>query len=429
MKYIRLAGASLNQTPLDFNGNKRNIINAIEEAKAQGVSLLCLPELGISGYGCEDAFFSDYIIERSLESLEEIAEACEDITVSVGLPMVYEHCLYNVVCLIHNKEVQGFVAKQELAGDGIYYEPRWFKRWVEQKRVDYTWKGVTYPFGDLLFEIDTVRIGFEICEDAWNGIRPAQRHYRHNVDVILNPSASNFALGKSEVRKSLVTETSRSYSCTYVYSNLLGNESGRIIFDGEILISQEGKLLARNQRLGFSDFQVVSTVVDIDRVTLYRKKSFNFEPETPPHLIEIEGIIPEAMPEKAVEVPNIEDWETEFYLAETLGLFDYMRKSWSRGFVLSLSGGADSSCCAVLIAKSFERAEKELGRERFLEKIAYTGIDLDIPIAQQLFTCVYQATANSGGETLQSAEELAKGLGATFYHWDVEPLHKEYKGL
>ena len=197
------------------------------------VQLLCLPEMAIPGYGCEDAFFNEYVLHSSLKGLEAIVDVCVGITVSVGLPLEFEGCLFNVVALIHDREVLGFVAKQELAGDGIYYEPRWFKPWETGRVVSYTWNGRDYPLGELVFQIGGVRMAFEICEDAWNGERPAQRHYPRNVDIILNPSASNFAFGKSEVRKGLVKEASRSYNCTYVYSNLLGNEAGRIIFDGE----------------------------------------------------------------------------------------------------------------------------------------------------------------------------------------------------
>lgn len=430
MKYVKLAGACLNQTPLDFRHNVENILQTIQSAKKEEVSILCLPELAISGYGCEDAFFSEDVIQRSLEGLKRIAAAAADITVSVGLPMVFENCLYNCSCFIHNGQVMGFVAKQELAGDGIYYEPRWFKRWPEGLVVEYLWEGESYPFGDVLFEIDTVRIGFEICEDAWNGVRPAQRHYRHNVDLILNPSASNFALGKTKVRELLVTETSRSYNCTYLYSNLLGNEAGRIIYDGEILIAQCGNLLARNKRFSFEPYQLLTAVIDLDFVNLHRKKSFNFEPEIPPFLVQIAGKLPLARPQSEANlVEPIESKFEEFYLAETLALFDYMRKSYSKGFVLSLSGGADSSCCAVLIAKTFDRAEQELGRGRFLKMLQYANLSPDASISSQLLTCVYQATANSGDATLESARELANGLGATFHLWDVEGLHKGYKAL
>lgn len=426
MKYIKIAGSCLNQTPLDFTGNARNIINAIEEAKLRNVALLCLPELAICGYGCEDAFFSEYVLTRSMDSLLDIAAVCEGISVCVGLPMAYEGCLYNVVAMIHDTEILGFVAKQELAGDGIYYEPRWFKTWERGEETAYPLGEELYPFGDVLFEIDNVRIGFEICEDAWNGERPAQRHYLNNVDIILNPSASNFAFGKTITRSRLVTETSRAYSCTYIYSNLLGNESGRIIFDGEILISQGGELLTRNTRFSFKDYQLATAVVDIHAMRTRKKKSFNFKPEEPEALIFAEGNLPIAHKEPLLPLAAYESKEEEFYLAETLALWDYMRKSRSRGFAISLSGGADSSACAVLCAKTFERAEAELGRERFLKKLAYAKLDTTQTVVSQLLTCVYQATANSGNETLTSARELALGLGAEFHNWEVEHIHQAY---
>lgn len=429
MKYLKIAGSCLNQTPLDFAGNTRNIINAIEEAKLREVALLCLPELAICGYGCEDAYFSDYVLERSLKSLKEIVAICEGITVCVGLPMLFENCLFNCVAMIHDTEVIGFVAKQELAGDGIYYEPRWFKTWEVGQVAMYKWEEEAYHFGDLLFEIDGVRIGFEICEDAWNGERPAQRHYLNNADIILNPSASHFTFGKSLIRNRLVTETSRAYSCTYLYSNLLGNESGRVIFDGEILIAQGGDLLARNQRFSFKDYQILTAVVDIHALRIRKKKSFNFHPEPPMTMVQIEGVFTNAVKESLQAIPAYENKEEEFYYAETLALFDYMRKSRSRGFTISLSGGADSSACAVLCAKTFERAEQQLGKKRFLEKLSYAKLNPEQSIASQLLTCVYQATENSGDATLESARELAKGLGATFYNWNVEALHKSYIAL
>lgn len=430
MKNLRVAGACLNQTPLDFSGNNARILSVIAEAKEAGVQLLCLPELAISGYGCEDTFFSEYVSRESLASLATIIPATKGITVSVGLPMEFERSMYNVVALLHDGELVGLVPKQELAGDGIYYEPRWFKPWKTDLVDSYSWGEEEFLFGDLIFEIDGIRLGFEICEDAWNGIRPATRHYVNNVDIILNPSASNFAFGKSKVREMLVREASRAFQCTYVYSNLLGNESGRIIYDGEILVAQSGDLLARNRRFSFKDHQILPVVVEIDKPRIQRKKSFNFEMEIPDNLVLVEGAYERVMPTKSPGVyPEMESKEEEFYYAETLALFDYMRKSYSRGFILSLSGGADSSACAVLCAHALIRADKELGRPKLLERLAYLGFDESDDIIAKTLTCVYQATRNSGDETLESARELAKDLGATFHNWNVESLHTEYINL
>ncbi|MEM9987829.1 MAG: NAD(+) synthase, partial [Bacteroidota bacterium] len=104
-------------------------------------------------------------------------------------------------------------------------------------------------------------------------------------------------------------------------------------------------------------------------------------------------------------------------------------KSRSRGFVLSLSGGADSSTCAVMCAHALKRARQELGKEAFLEKLSYAGLDPSLPTEEQLLTFVYQGTANSGEATLESAKELAGALGATFHHWNVENLHQDYLQL
>ena len=136
----------------------------------------------------------------------------------------------------------GFAAKQNLAGDGVYYEPRWFAPWPEGEVRSVTIEGADYPVGDLVFECNDVRIGFEICEDGWAASRPGAGHARLGVDLVLNPSASHFAFGKQEVRKRLVLEASRAFGATYLYTNLLGNESGRLIFDGGVLVASAGGL-------------------------------------------------------------------------------------------------------------------------------------------------------------------------------------------
>ncbi len=129
--------------------------------------------------------------------------------------------------------------------------------------------------------------------------------------------------------------------------------------------------------------------------------------------------------EKTMIDKPLKEWQyetknEEFYRAVTLALFDYMRKSYSNGFMLSLSGGADSCACAVLIAKSFELAQNELGIEGLQKKLSYLKWDKSKPLVTQLLTCVYQATENSGEKTLQSARELALELGAEFHVWNIQ---------
>ncbi len=62
---LKVGGATVNQIPIDWRNNSKNIIDAIQEAKNQGIKILCFPELCITGYGCEDLFLSDWLPQRA----------------------------------------------------------------------------------------------------------------------------------------------------------------------------------------------------------------------------------------------------------------------------------------------------------------------------------------------------------------------------
>src|SRR6478735_4416983 len=163
MRLLRVAAPALNQTPLDWDCNLANIRQAIDMARSRGVSLLCLPELSITGYGCEDAFFSHAVIAMAERVLVELLPATKGMAVSVGLPHMHLGALYNTSALLVDGRLMGIVAKQRLAGDGLHYEPRWFKPWPSGVVTSTRLAGQDCPLGDLLFDIGGVRIGIEIC--------------------------------------------------------------------------------------------------------------------------------------------------------------------------------------------------------------------------------------------------------------------------
>ena len=88
MHLIRIGAAALNQTPLDWDGNRDRIVAAIAAARAEGVSILCLPELCITGYGCEDAFLAPGVQKLAWQMLEEIEPHTHGMIAAVGLPEV-----------------------------------------------------------------------------------------------------------------------------------------------------------------------------------------------------------------------------------------------------------------------------------------------------------------------------------------------------
>ncbi len=389
---LRIAGAALNQTPLDWEGNMHNICLALQEARKQQAHLLVLPELCITGYGCEDWFLSEWVPARAMQKLAELLPHTRNITACIGLPVCLEGHTYNGVAVVHNGRLLGITLKQNLARDGVHYEPRWFRAWKPGLVVNLNLPNQQIPAGDLTYEMEDYRLGIEICEDAWVNQRPALQLCQLKTDIIANPSASHFALGKSTSRERLVVESSRQFNCVYVYTNLLGNEAGRMIYDGDILIAQKGRLLAQNQRLSLKPVNLLTCDV---------------------HLHE---------PHKSQQLPLTDNKERneELTRALTLGLFDYLRKSRSQGFVLSLSGGADSATCAVMVAEMAKRVEQTLGMEplvHILRKPSLINAQAAMP---HLLACAYQATQNSSDQTRTAARHLATSIGASFYEWSVQ---------
>jgi NAD+ synthase (glutamine-hydrolysing) len=441
MKLIRVGATVLNQTPLDWVGNKKRILESITEARRQGVTILCLPELCLTGYGCEDAFHSPATSRTAWTILQEILPETQGLIVSLGLPVMHHNGLYNTACVVVDGVIRGLVAKRFLAGDGIHYEPRWFKPWPQDVQGEWEMDGQRYPIGDLHFNCGGVRIGFEICEDAWVANRPGAGLALKGIDLILNPSASHFAFGKLEVRKRFVLEGSRAFGVSYVYANLLGNEAGRAIYDGGALIASGGKLLAAGPRFAYADSVLTTAVIDVEATRMNQARTASFKPDLAVEArdcVTVPFEFPPIQPSGSSMKPA--EWESSLHLKEeeftraiTLALFDYLRKSHSQGFVVSLSGGADSAAVCCLVALAVRLAWNEIGREGVRNKLGYmASIDeaaTSSEIIRRLLTCVYQASVNSSTVTREAARQVAAALDAEFLEFNITSLVESYTAM
>ena len=426
---IRVGAGCLNQLPLDWSGNRRRILESIAQAREAHVSVLCLPELAITGYGCEDQFLSHEVAELSWESLVEIAKHTKGMVVAVGLPAWVKNAIYNTVAVLVDGEIKGLVAKKNLAGDGLHYEPRWFHAWPEGVIVNDKFGELHLPIGDPIFKLGGIRIGLEVCEDAWVADRPGRLFAGSGVDIILNPSASHFAFAKQEVREQFVVEGSRAFGAAYVYANLLGNEAGRAIYDGGGLIASAGKVVAEGRRFSFQETTLVHKTVDIERNRLHQARTVSRK-------IDVQGLSEIELPFEWPEVTRQDGQEPvppmskdeEFTRAMALAYFDYLRKSWSSGFVVSLSGGADSAAVSSFVKIMLDLALNELGEERVRERLPH----LDLPENTQdwmkiLLFCAYQGTKNSGETTRNAARSVADALGCDYAEWEVDDLVEGYE--
>ncbi len=412
-----VAAGFVNQTPLDWDGNLARLGQVMDLARQEGVSALCLPELTLSGYGCEDLFLSTDFRERCLKQLRAALPLTKGLLTVLGLPFEHEGRIYNCAALVADGQLLGLVPKQHLALQGLHYEPRWFTPWVAGQFTSVNFFGATIPFGDLIFDLGPLVLGLEICEDAWANERPAPRLIARGVNLIFCPAASHFALGKTKQRRQLAQQA----GTAYLYANLMGNEAGRVIYDGGATISDShGVLVAQGARFSYQESGLVAAPLSLS------------EPKTTQDPGRVQSawrptLIPDPIANGGLSSQVWEDQPfEELSRAISLGLHDYLRKSHARGFALSLSGGVDSGACAVFTRWSFEWALEALGWDDLRSRLkALPGVDRVQSVEQAMpiyLRTLYQATLQSSKRTQAAADDLALALGGTHATIDIQPL-------
>ena len=430
MTRVRLGAASLNQTPLAWDGNLAHVSSALDLARERGISCLCLPELALTGYGCEDLFLAPFVRQRALDLLAALVPRTSALFTAFGLPLEIDGSVYNVMAVCADGRLLGVVPKQQLAVQGLHYEPRWFKAWPAGRVLRGELLGRPVDFGDLVFDFGGLCVGFEICEDAWiQDARPAPRLAARGANLILSPAASHFAFGKTRVRRELGASAAAEHGLAYVYANLMGNESGRVVFDGgSYALDARGRLVAEGERFSYRGLSLMQAVVELPaRAALGDAQGRVADAFTPPALDE----------PPAPALPPVQAWEREpneeFARALGLALFDYLRKSGSAGFAISLSGGADSAACAVLVRLMAQFCAEQLGLEGMaarLPRVAGLAQAKDLDAAMPLLLrTLYQASANSSALTRAAASSVAGAVGSRHQSVEIQHLVDFYRSL
>jgi len=427
MPQISLAAITVNQIPLDWKGNLQRIENAFSQVVTKGYDLLCFPEMCLTGYGCEDQFLSKFTTEKAHESLVEFSKKVGNQLVIVGVPFWIENELFNVAAIVFQQKIVAFIPKQHLANDGVHYEPRWFTAWEKNKCITVSFDGYDVPLGDYIIDFNGIRLGIEICQDAWEETnRPAYALAKRGANLICNPTASHFSFGKNEIRKTIASKGSEIIHGTYIFANLLGNESGRTIFDGDAYIYQNGQLKADTDRFVFKEFNWTGCNLEIKASQSTSQESIITIPFHPAAKAGNTIFFSE-------ELNSSYTKEEEFARSISLALWDYMRKSYSNGWVLSLSGGADSSAIASLCYVAIHLAARDLGLEGLKHSLDYfKGIqscDSIQGILQKALITVYQGTKNSSEETRNSAKQLAENIGSKHFEIEIDEIVASYTNL
>ena len=309
MSGLKIALAQLNFTIGDFESNTAKMADVLFQAKQDKVDLVVFSELSVCGYMPDDLLDYPSFIEKCEHALEAIARACEGIAAIVGGVIRNPgkgRLLQNAACVMYNGKIQHTVVKTLLPTYDVFNEHRYFQPETKSQVIEF--KGI--------------KIGIAICEDLWDvyndfeyPISPGQALKDLGADLIINPSASPFHIGKQSLRNRVFGGQAARFDLPVLYVNQVGVHT-ELLFDGSSrAVNGNGEVVI--QAPSFEE-----TVVYAD----FANGKFSV----------------------GNSVPLDTDDTAQLYKALVFGIKDYFQKMGFTDAILGSSGGIDSAVVQAL---------------------------------------------------------------------------------
>ena len=278
--FIKVAAAIPSVRVADCEFNTAHIENLMAMADGQGVEILCLPELCLTAYTCQDLFQQQLLLEEAEASLLKLMEFSRNLNVTslVGVPVAFGNMLYNCAAVIQKGKIHGIVPKTYLPNYKEFYEHRWFSsaRNLPAGTTLHIFGQIVPLSADLLFHTSNCTFGIEICEDLWAPVPPSCHLALAGADIIFNLSASNELIGKAEYLHSLIENQSARLISGYVYAGSgFGESTQDIIFSGRAFICENGHMLAEADRFTMHE-QLIVSEIDVERLRSERRVNNTF---------------------------------------------------------------------------------------------------------------------------------------------------------
>ncbi|MFO0050984.1 MAG: NAD+ synthase [Pseudanabaena sp.] len=362
--------AQLNPVIGDLLGNCDRILTAVQKLAKQGVQLVLTPELSICGYPPRDLLMNHQFVRDMEIAIAELASKLPpDIAVLVGTVSVNPQAnqsggkpLFNSAALLQDGRVQQVFHKRLLPTYDVFDEDRYFAVGNGSNVFTLNLKGGA-----------SLNIGVTICEDIWNDEKFwGKRNYaddpvaelatNHELDLLLNLSASPYAVGKQKLRESMLSHSAIMHNLPLLYANQVGANDD-LIFDGRSMaFDRHGKIITRGK-----SFEEDLLVINLDEVSL--------------------------------DSSRYESDDAEIFAALVLGVRDYVQKCRFRQVVIGLSGGIDSALVAAIAAEA-------IGKENVL------GVLMPSPY--------------SSAHSITDAIALAQNLGISTQTIPIQPMMEAF---
>ena len=370
--FVKVAAGTPKIKVADCRYNAEQIFTLMREADKQGVKVLCLPELCLTGYTCGDLFLHDTLLKGAEEGLQTILEATRnlELVAAVGLPVraQYDNKLYNCAAVIQKGEILGLVPKTHIPNYGEFYEARWFASGAGvDTTVTLCGQQVSMSVTDTFAcqEMPNLILGVEICEDLWASEPPSAGLARSGATLILNLSASNETVGKAAYRRQLVTGQSGRLVCGYVYADAGEGESTTdLVFAGHNMIAENGALLCERR---FANGLTISEI-DVDRLAYERRRMTSFTPDPQKEywrtdfsltleetrltrFVSTSPFVPQDAGDRAERC-------NEILCIAALGLKKRLEHTHAKTAVVGLSGGLDSTLAVLITAVAMQMLDR-----------------------------------------------------------------------
>lgn len=374
--FIRVAAAKPAIKVGDVDFNVAEISRIAKSIESKKVKILLFPELSLTGYTCSDLFFQSNLIEKAEAGLLQIEKFSTSINTAliVGVPIAFNNALYNCAAVIYKGEVRGIVPKSFLPNYNEFYEKRWFTQGKKERQlIKINNRGIPFA-SNLIFSIDDIKFGIEICEDLWVPIPPSSEMCMNGAEIIFNLSATDELAGKHKYLVDLILQQSARCRAGYVYSSAGSGESSTdLAFSGNCIIAENGVLLCESKRFSLEP-QIEIADIDVELIINDRIKHNTFHSDkvyddsliisldsetVPPENKNLylpaelyRNINPtpfvekdeERLRERCKEISSIQAW----------GLAQRLKAINCKKAVIGISGGLDSTLALLVTVKAFD---------------------------------------------------------------------------
>ena len=417
--YIRVAAAVPRVHIADARRNAEGALKIMEEAFNEGVEIVVMPELSLVGYTCGDMVLQNKLLNDAEQSLAWLMKETADIpTIGiVGLPVVFADRLYNCAAIFGQGQLWGIVPKSYIPNYGEFSELRWWVSGYSIKDRMIRYAGQECCFGsDLMFDIHGVEFGVEICEDMWVPVPPSSMQAVQGAKLLFNLSASPESVCKHDYLISLIAEQSSRTMSAYVYaSSGHGESSSDLVFAGNAVIAELGRVLGVSERFVRNDRMVISDI-DVEYISTRRTARNTFYYPGAPEMrvveIDVDEICYQGDVRRHIEplyfVPEDEAARAvhcrEVFAIQSAGLAQRLEHTNCKTVVMGISGGLDSTLALLAVCDTYDL----LGLDR-------KGI---IGVTMPGF--------GTTGRTYQNAVTMIKELGCTLREISIKDACEQH---